>query len=80
MTSFFDTPSAYAPRVAALTVMGVSAPDRLAPLPSVRSFSPNRERTMGGLELFFDILLAVMSIVIVWFAAFSVMKLYQGQR
>ncbi|MDH6141374.1 hypothetical protein P3T35_003391 [Kitasatospora sp. GP30] len=35
---------------------------------------------MSGLEIFFDVLLAVMSIVIVWFAAFSVMKLYQGQR
>jgi hypothetical protein len=35
---------------------------------------------MSGLEIFFDVLLAVMSIVIVWFAWFSVMKLYQGQR
>jgi hypothetical protein len=66
--------------VAGLTANAGPVPDRLAPLPSVRSFSPNRERTMGGLEIFFDILLAVMSIVIVWFAAFSVMKLYQGQR
>jgi hypothetical protein len=35
---------------------------------------------MSGLEVFFDVLLAVMSILIVWFAWFSVMKLYQGQR
>jgi hypothetical protein len=29
---------------------------------------------------FFDTLLAVMAAVIVWFAVYSVMKLYQGQR
>lgn len=35
---------------------------------------------MSGLELFFDILLGVVAVVIAWFAIFSVMKLYQGQR
>ena len=33
-----------------------------------------------GLVLFFDCLLGLMSVVIAWFAIFSVMKLYQGQR
>lgn len=35
---------------------------------------------MSNLELFFDSLLALMAVLIVWFAVFSVMKLYQGQR
>ena len=35
---------------------------------------------MSGLEYFFDGLLIVMALVIVWFAYFSVKKLYQGQR
>ncbi|MEY9962793.1 hypothetical protein ABIA33_000819 [Streptacidiphilus sp. MAP12-16] len=32
------------------------------------------------LVTFFDVLLGVMAVVIVWFAYFSVKKLYQGQR
>ncbi len=28
----------------------------------------------------YDALLAVMAVVIIWFAVFSVKKLYQGQR
>lgn len=35
---------------------------------------------MSGLELFFDCLLALIAVLITWFAIFSVMKLYQGQR
>lgn len=35
---------------------------------------------MTGLELFFDILLAVMAVLIVWFGYYAVSKLYQGQR
>jgi hypothetical protein len=35
---------------------------------------------VSGLELFFDCLLGIMAVVIVWFAIFSVSKLYQGQR
>lgn len=35
---------------------------------------------MTGLEWFFDGLLALMAVLITWFAIFSVMKLYQGQR
>lgn len=35
---------------------------------------------MSGLEIFFDGLLALMAVLITWFAVFSVMKLYQGQR
>ncbi|MDH6133864.1 hypothetical protein P3T37_003263 [Kitasatospora sp. MAA4] len=35
---------------------------------------------MSGLELFYDGLLALMAVLITWFAIFSVMKLYQGQR
>lgn len=35
---------------------------------------------MSGLVIFFDSLLALMAVVITWFAIFSVMKLYQGQR
>ncbi|TWE18948.1 hypothetical protein FB465_4049 [Kitasatospora atroaurantiaca] len=35
---------------------------------------------MSGLEIFFDSLLALMAVLITWFAVFSVMKLYQGQR
>ena len=33
-----------------------------------------------ALEYFFDGLLALMAVLITWFAIFSVMKLYQGQR
>ena len=33
-----------------------------------------------ALEYFFDGLLALMAVLITWFAVFSVMKLYQGQR
>lgn len=32
------------------------------------------------LVAFYDTLLAVMAVVIVWFAVYSVKKLYQGQR
>jgi hypothetical protein len=32
------------------------------------------------LEYFFDALLVVMAVVIIWFAYYSVSKLYQGQR
>lgn len=35
---------------------------------------------VSGLEIFFDGLLALMAVLITWFAIFSVMKLYQGQR
>ena len=35
---------------------------------------------MSGLEMFFDGLLALMAVLITWFAIFSVMKLYHGQR
>lgn len=35
---------------------------------------------MSGLEYFFDGLLVLMAVLITWFAIFSVMKLYQGQR
>jgi hypothetical protein len=35
---------------------------------------------MSALEWFFDCLLAVMAVAIIGFAAFSVKKLYQGQR
>jgi hypothetical protein len=35
---------------------------------------------MGGLEYFFISLLVVVGVAITWFAIFSVMKLYQGQR
>jgi hypothetical protein len=36
--------------------------------------------TVSSLEIFFDSLLALMAVLITWFAIFSVMKLYQGQR
>ncbi|GHH79507.1 hypothetical protein GCM10018781_57660 [Kitasatospora indigofera] len=42
--------------------------------------SPQWERPVSGLEIFFDSLLALMAVLITWFAIFSVMKLYQGQR
>ncbi|MDH6126305.1 hypothetical protein P3T39_003262 [Kitasatospora sp. GP82] len=35
---------------------------------------------VSSLEIFFDSLLALMAVLITWFAIFSVMKLYQGQR
>lgn len=35
---------------------------------------------VSGLEIFFDGLLALMAVLITWFAIFAVMKLYQGQR
>jgi hypothetical protein len=35
---------------------------------------------MSGLEIFFDTLLGVIAVAIVWFAYYSVTKLYQGQR
>ncbi|MEZ0094595.1 hypothetical protein ABH925_005792 [Streptacidiphilus sp. EB129] len=35
---------------------------------------------MFSLVHFYDALLAVMAVVIVWFAVYSVKKLYQGQR
>ena len=35
---------------------------------------------MFSLVHFFDALLVVMAVVIIWFAYFSVKKLYQGQR
>ena len=38
------------------------------------------ERPVSGLEIFFDSLLVLMAVLITWFAFFSVMKLYQGQR
>lgn len=38
------------------------------------------EPTVSALEIFFDGLLALMAVLITWFAIFSVMKLYQGQR
>ncbi len=38
------------------------------------------EPPVSGLEIFFDGLLALMAVLITWFAIFSVMKLYQGQR
>jgi len=53
-------------------------PDRLAPYHSPSN--PPLERTVSGLEIFFDSLLALMAVLITWFAIFSVMKLYQGQR
>ncbi len=35
---------------------------------------------MSALEIFFDTLLGVIAVAIVWFAYYSVTKLYQGQR
>ena len=35
---------------------------------------------MSGLEIFYDVVLGLMAVLIIWFAYFSVMKLYQGQR
>ena len=35
---------------------------------------------MHGLEVFFLVLLIVVSIVIVWFAGYVVYRLFQGQR
>lgn len=35
---------------------------------------------MSGLEIFFESLLVLVAVLITWFAIFSVMKLYQGQR
>jgi hypothetical protein len=35
---------------------------------------------MSGLEIFFDVLLGVMAVAIIWFAYYSVSKLFQGQR
>ena len=35
---------------------------------------------MSGLEIFFITLLVIVALAIVWFAFFSVKKLYQGQR
>ena len=35
---------------------------------------------MHALEVFFLVLLIVVSIVIVWFAGFVVYRLYKGQR
>jgi hypothetical protein len=35
---------------------------------------------MSGLEIFFDTLLGVIAVAIVWFAYYSITKLYQGQR
>jgi len=32
------------------------------------------------LSTYYDILLAVMAVAIVWFAVYAVAKLYQGQR
>jgi hypothetical protein len=62
-----------------LTANRLVGPDRLAPSSSVRRHRTGSP-TVSGLELFFDILLGVVAVVIAWFAIFSVMKLYQGQR
>ncbi len=35
---------------------------------------------MHGLEVFFLVLLIVVSIVIMWFAGYVVYRLFQGQR
>jgi hypothetical protein len=35
---------------------------------------------VSSLEYFFDGLLIVIALAVVWFAVFSVKKLYQGQR
>jgi len=35
---------------------------------------------VSGLEIFFESLLVLVAVLITWFAIFSVMKLYQGQR
>lgn len=35
---------------------------------------------MSGLEIFFESVLVLVAVLITWFAIFSVMKLYQGQR
>ncbi|MEY9839109.1 hypothetical protein ABH941_004368 [Streptacidiphilus sp. EB103A] len=35
---------------------------------------------MSSLEYFFDGLLIVIALAVVWFTVFSVKKLYQGQR
>lgn len=35
---------------------------------------------MSGYEAFFTSLLVLMAVATTWFAIFSVMKLYQGQR
>jgi hypothetical protein len=35
---------------------------------------------MSGLEIFFDTLLALIAVAIVWFGYYAVSKLYQGQR
>jgi hypothetical protein len=72
MTSFFDMPPPYAD----LATSPGRPPTRLGggPFPSPRS------PRVSGLEYFFDGLLIVMALVIVWFAYFSVKKLYQGQR
>lgn len=64
-----------------LTETAPGAADRLAgSYPCCRHMSPQWERPVSGLEIFFDSLLALMAVLITWFAIFSVMKLYQGQR
>ncbi len=67
--------------MAGLIETGRWAADTLAgSYPCSRHSSPQWERPVSGLEIFFDGLLALMAVLITWFAIFSVMKLYQGQR
>ncbi|RKT16464.1 hypothetical protein BX285_0799 [Streptomyces sp. 1114.5] len=62
-----------------LTATGGNTPDRVSASKIHHSLSA-WESPVTGLEWFFDGLLALMAVLITWFAIFSVMKLYQGQR
>ncbi|SDT72785.1 hypothetical protein SAMN05216371_4363 [Streptomyces sp. TLI_053] len=62
-----------------LTETRPGPPDRVSGS-KIHTLSPPWEPPVSGLEIFFDGLLALMAVLITWFAVFSVMKLYQGQR
>ncbi|GAA4860503.1 hypothetical protein GCM10023235_43160 [Kitasatospora terrestris] len=70
MTSFFDMPQ---------SVRAKGGPDRLGGSYPRRPLCP-WEHPVSSLEIFFDSLLVLIAIATIWFAIFSVMKLYQGQR
>jgi hypothetical protein len=91
MTSFFDMPPPYAARLVqpAPRPPGLirgswrgspqrATAGRLDFESRAHRPSPQEEQTM--LVYFYDTLLAIMAVVIIWFAAYSVKKLYQGQR